>query len=172
VLGFRSGSPPSERASAASTGSTRRQSLSATAPCRFRSMRSKFAQVTHGKMSLNGKFFRLAHVFVVVGDSGIGPWQDIELRGFISVFANRRCRIIPVLGGKQRRYLSCRCFWNSSCGVICEMKMAVMAKLFQRYVTNRNIDVNPFSVEWRISHENQRGLSRPFFNCGRSVNSV
>jgi hypothetical protein len=36
---------------------------------------------------------------VIVGDSGIGPWQDQERRAFINEFANRGCRIIPVVIG-------------------------------------------------------------------------
>lgn len=34
---------------------------------------------------------------VFVGESGIGPWQDIEIRAFLSEFINRRCPVIPVL---------------------------------------------------------------------------
>jgi hypothetical protein len=40
---------------------------------------------------------------VIVGDSGFGPWQDMERRAFISEFANRGCKIIPVLIGKAER---------------------------------------------------------------------
>lgn len=40
---------------------------------------------------------------VIVGDSGVGPWQDIERRCFIAEFANRRCKVIPVLIGKPER---------------------------------------------------------------------
>jgi hypothetical protein len=36
---------------------------------------------------------------VIVGDSGLGPWQDIERRAFINEFANRGCKIMPVLVG-------------------------------------------------------------------------
>jgi hypothetical protein len=36
---------------------------------------------------------------VIVGGSGLGPWQDAERRAFISEFVNRGCRIIPVLIG-------------------------------------------------------------------------
>ncbi|MCP4583031.1 MAG: toll/interleukin-1 receptor domain-containing protein [candidate division Zixibacteria bacterium] len=36
-------------------------------------------------------------VAVFVGGNGIGPWEDIEIRAFISEFANRECIIIPVI---------------------------------------------------------------------------
>lgn len=36
---------------------------------------------------------------VIVGENGRGPWQEMELNGFISEFARRRCRIIPVIIG-------------------------------------------------------------------------
>jgi len=38
-------------------------------------------------------------VIVIVGDSGMGPWQDQERRAFLNEFANRGCKIIPVLIG-------------------------------------------------------------------------
>jgi hypothetical protein len=34
---------------------------------------------------------------VFVGESGLGPWQDIELRAFLSEFVRRRCPVIPVI---------------------------------------------------------------------------
>lgn len=34
---------------------------------------------------------------VFVGSSGLGPWQEQELRGFLSEFVNRNCPVIPVL---------------------------------------------------------------------------
>jgi hypothetical protein len=40
---------------------------------------------------------------VVVGDSGFGPWQDMERRAFINEFANRGCKIVPVLIGKTEQ---------------------------------------------------------------------
>lgn len=36
-------------------------------------------------------------VAVFVGESGIGPWQDIEMRAFISEFVSRKCAVIPVI---------------------------------------------------------------------------
>ncbi|WDI31276.1 toll/interleukin-1 receptor domain-containing protein [Hyphococcus flavus] len=40
---------------------------------------------------------------IIVGNSGLGPWQDIERRAFISEFANRNCKIIPVIIGNPER---------------------------------------------------------------------
>lgn len=34
---------------------------------------------------------------VIVGASGIGPWQDAELRAFLNEFLKRKCPVIPVL---------------------------------------------------------------------------
>lgn len=34
---------------------------------------------------------------VFVGESGIGPWQDFEIRSFLSEFASRGCPVIPVI---------------------------------------------------------------------------
>lgn len=34
---------------------------------------------------------------VFVGQSGLGPWQDIEIRAFLSQFVKRRCPVIPVI---------------------------------------------------------------------------
>jgi len=34
---------------------------------------------------------------VFVGPNGRGPWQDMEIRGFLSEFVNRGCPVIPVL---------------------------------------------------------------------------
>lgn len=36
-------------------------------------------------------------VAVFVGESGLGPWQDIELRAFLNEFVKRRCPVIPVI---------------------------------------------------------------------------
>jgi hypothetical protein len=38
---------------------------------------------------------------VIVGDSGFGPWQDMERRSFNGEFANRGCKLIPVLIGSS-----------------------------------------------------------------------
>jgi hypothetical protein len=34
---------------------------------------------------------------VLVGESGVGPWQDQEIQGLLSQFMERRCPIIPVI---------------------------------------------------------------------------
>ena len=34
---------------------------------------------------------------VIVGDNGIGPWQDQEMRGCLSEFVDRKMPVIPVL---------------------------------------------------------------------------
>jgi len=34
---------------------------------------------------------------VFVGRSGIGPWQSVEMRAFLSEFVRRRCPVIPVI---------------------------------------------------------------------------
>jgi hypothetical protein len=36
-------------------------------------------------------------VAVFVGEKGIGPWQNEELRAFLCAFVERRCPVIPVL---------------------------------------------------------------------------
>jgi hypothetical protein len=36
-------------------------------------------------------------VAVFVGNSGLGPWQDMEIRAFLSEFVRRRCPVIPVI---------------------------------------------------------------------------
>jgi hypothetical protein len=33
---------------------------------------------------------------IFLGESGIGPWQNLEIRSFITEFVERRCIIIPV----------------------------------------------------------------------------
>jgi hypothetical protein len=39
----------------------------------------------------------IASVAVFVGPSGKGPWQDMEIRAFLSEFVSRRCPVIPVI---------------------------------------------------------------------------
>jgi hypothetical protein len=36
-------------------------------------------------------------VAVFVGAAGVGPWQDVEIRAFLSEFVKRRCPVIPVI---------------------------------------------------------------------------
>lgn len=40
---------------------------------------------------------KIRTVAIIVGPNGQGPWQDMELRAFLSEFANRGCRVIPVI---------------------------------------------------------------------------
>lgn len=46
---------------------------------------------------LEAEISRIASCNIIVGDSGIGPWQDNERRAFINEFSNRRSKVIPVL---------------------------------------------------------------------------
>lgn len=39
----------------------------------------------------------IGSVAVFVGESGLGPWQDVEIRAFLSEFVKRRCPVIPVI---------------------------------------------------------------------------
>jgi hypothetical protein len=41
------------------------------------------------------KSIKAAAVFV--GESGVGPWQDQEIQGFLSQFVKRQCPVIPVI---------------------------------------------------------------------------
>jgi hypothetical protein len=34
---------------------------------------------------------------VFVGESGFGPWQDLEMQAFLREFVKRRCPVIPVI---------------------------------------------------------------------------
>jgi DNA-binding NtrC family response regulator len=40
---------------------------------------------------------QISSAAVFVGKSGIGPWQEMELRAFLSEFVRRKCPVIPVL---------------------------------------------------------------------------
>lgn len=39
----------------------------------------------------------IGSVAVLVGESGLGPWQNNEMRAFISEFVDRKCPVIPVI---------------------------------------------------------------------------
>ena len=39
----------------------------------------------------------IASVAVFVGSSGTGPWQDMEIKAFLSEFVRRKCPVIPVI---------------------------------------------------------------------------
>ena len=36
---------------------------------------------------------------IIVGSSGIGPWQQIEVKAILQEFINRKCPVIPVILG-------------------------------------------------------------------------
>jgi hypothetical protein len=40
---------------------------------------------------------RIGAAAVFVGKSGIGPWQDNEIKAFLTEFVRRKCPVIPVL---------------------------------------------------------------------------
>jgi hypothetical protein len=40
---------------------------------------------------------KIRAVAVFVGESGIGPWQSVEMRAFLSEFVERHCAVIPVI---------------------------------------------------------------------------
>ena len=46
---------------------------------------------------LEAQIESIGSVAVFVGESGFGPWQDVEMRAFLSEFVKRRCPVIPVI---------------------------------------------------------------------------
>jgi hypothetical protein len=46
---------------------------------------------------LEEQISRIATAAVFVGSSGIGPWQNMEIRAFLSEFLQRSCPVIPVI---------------------------------------------------------------------------
>jgi hypothetical protein len=53
------------------------------------------------QIRLEDQISSIAACPVIVGESGLGPWQDMERRAFINEFASRGCKVIPVLIGKS-----------------------------------------------------------------------
>lgn len=49
------------------------------------------------QVQLEAQITSVASALVLVGASGMGPWQDIELRAFISEFISRGVPVIPVI---------------------------------------------------------------------------
>jgi hypothetical protein len=49
------------------------------------------------QVELEKQIGNIKNVCVFVGNSGRGPWQDMEIRTFLSEFVSRRCRVIPVI---------------------------------------------------------------------------
>jgi hypothetical protein len=46
---------------------------------------------------LEGVIGQVRSAIVFVGKSGIGPWQNMEMRSFLDEFVSRTCPVIPVL---------------------------------------------------------------------------
>jgi len=46
----------------------------------------------------------IRNVAVFVGESEMGPWQNMEVRAFLSEFVNRGCPVIPVITSKCQVY--------------------------------------------------------------------
>jgi hypothetical protein len=49
------------------------------------------------QMELERQIGEIRTVTVCVGNSGIGPWQDLEIRAFLSEFVRRGIPVIPVI---------------------------------------------------------------------------
>ena len=47
--------------------------------------------------ALEGQIGTIKSAAVFVGESGFGPWQNLELEAFLREFASRRCPVIPVV---------------------------------------------------------------------------
>ena len=47
--------------------------------------------------SLEDQIDQIRTAAVFVGNSGLGPWQNEEIKAFIRAFVNRKCPVIPVL---------------------------------------------------------------------------
>jgi nucleotide-binding universal stress UspA family protein len=48
---------------------------------------------------------------LLIGASGMGPWQNVEMRAFLDEFATRQCPVIPV---SSRLHPRCPSFQSSS----------------------------------------------------------
>lgn len=49
------------------------------------------------QVALEEQIINIETAAVFVGHSGVGPWQNMEIRAFLSEFVNRRCPVIPVI---------------------------------------------------------------------------
>lgn len=57
-------------------------------------------QIQPGKLwqvVLEENISKIHSALVFVGENNTGPWQDMEIRAFLSEFANRGCSVIPVI---------------------------------------------------------------------------
>ena len=48
------------------------------------------------QLALEEQISKIKSAAIFVGESGIGPWQNIEIRSFINEFVERQCPVIPV----------------------------------------------------------------------------
>jgi hypothetical protein len=49
------------------------------------------------QVALEEQISRIDSAIVFVGSSGIGPWQEVEVRTFLSEFVRRKCPVIPTI---------------------------------------------------------------------------
>lgn len=49
------------------------------------------------QQELEKQIGKIRSAAVFVGDSGFGPWQNVEMRAFLSEFVRRGCPVIPVI---------------------------------------------------------------------------
>jgi hypothetical protein len=49
------------------------------------------------QIELENQINEISNVAVFVGENGLGPWQNMEIRAFLSEFVNRGCKVIPVI---------------------------------------------------------------------------
>jgi hypothetical protein len=49
------------------------------------------------QVALEDQITQIDSAVVFVGSSGMGPWQEMEVRSFLSEFVNRKCPVIPTI---------------------------------------------------------------------------
>jgi hypothetical protein len=49
------------------------------------------------QVELENQINEISNVAVFVGENGLGPWQNMEIRAFLSEFVSRGCKVIPVI---------------------------------------------------------------------------
>lgn len=57
-------------------------------------------QIKPGRLwqpALEKQIKSISNALVFVGSKGLGPWEEMEVRAFLSEFVNRRCPVIPVI---------------------------------------------------------------------------
>ena len=55
------------------------------------------------QITLEAEISSIGACLVIVGDSGLGPWQHFEQLAFINEFARRGCKVIPVFIGNSTK---------------------------------------------------------------------